>query len=270
GFRVLVVDDDITCIKILTKMLADCQYEVTVSRRAQEALSMLREDKNRFDIVLTDLHMPDMDGLKLLEIVGLEMGLPVVMMSSDDREAVIIRGIIHGACDYLVKPVRKEAIKYLWQHVIRKKSNDLKEIGELGSVDDFVVKLIKQSHNYAENVTERNKESTKCSKRRKDDDGCGGEASVEAYREKKQRFHWTMELNDKFVTAVTQLGHDKAVPKKILELMQEMNVGGITRENIASHLQKYRLYIQKHNDSPQEAEQNTIEKSVYEQASLLE
>ncbi|GAV57005.1 Response_reg domain-containing protein/Myb_DNA-binding domain-containing protein [Cephalotus follicularis] len=239
GMRVLLLDDDRICIKIVTKMLKDCQYEVTISRRAQEALIMLREDKNRFDIVLTDLHMPDMDGLKLLEILGLEMGLPVVMMSSDDGEQVIMKGIIYGACDYLVKPVRKEAIKYLWQHVIRKKSNDFKEIGELGSVDDMVVKLIKQCDiNHAYNVTARNNENTKSSKKRKDDDDDGGETTgIALYREKKQRFHWTVELNEKFVTAVTQLGRDKAVPKKILEVMQEMNVAGITRENIASHLQ---------------------------------
>lgn len=42
------------------------------------ALDLLRERKGSFDVVLSDVHMPDMDGFKLLELVGLEMDLPVI------------------------------------------------------------------------------------------------------------------------------------------------------------------------------------------------
>ena len=42
------------------------------------ALKMLRENRNKFDLVISDVNMPDMDGFKLLEHVGLEMDLPVI------------------------------------------------------------------------------------------------------------------------------------------------------------------------------------------------
>ena len=51
---------------------------VTKCNRAEIALSLLRENKNGYDIVISDVHMPDMDGFKLLEQIGLEMDLPVI------------------------------------------------------------------------------------------------------------------------------------------------------------------------------------------------
>lgn len=51
---------------------------VTTCNLAIEALKLLREKKDGFDIVISDVNMPDMDGFKLLEHVGLEMDLPVI------------------------------------------------------------------------------------------------------------------------------------------------------------------------------------------------
>lgn len=55
---------------------------VTTCCLAREALSLLRERKDGFDIVISDVNMPDMDGFKLLEHVGLEMDLPVISQFS--------------------------------------------------------------------------------------------------------------------------------------------------------------------------------------------
>ncbi|KAI7730790.1 hypothetical protein M8C21_012938 [Ambrosia artemisiifolia] len=55
---------------------------------------------------------------------------------------------------------------------------------------------------------------------------------------RKIKVDWTSELHKKFVQAVEQLGVDQAIPSRILELM---NVPGLTRHNVSSHLQKYRL-----------------------------
>ncbi|XP_058082785.1 two-component response regulator ARR2-like isoform X2 [Magnolia sinica] len=242
GLRVLVVDDDPTCLMILEKMLRNCLYEVTTCSRAAAALSMLRKRRDGFDIVLSDVYMPDMDGFKLLEHIGLEMDLPVIMMSADDGKDVVMKGITHGACDYLIKPVRIEAIKNIWQHVVRKRRNELKEIEHSGSVEDSDrQRRISDDGDYASSAIEG---SWRNPKRRKDekDEEDEIEDREDSSTMKKPRVVWSVELHQQFVTAVNQLSLDKAVPKKILELM---SVPGLTRENVASHLQKYRLYLRR-------------------------
>ncbi|XP_068661671.1 two-component response regulator ARR2-like [Aristolochia californica] len=242
GLRVLVVDDDPICLKILEKMLQKCLYEVTTCSRAVVALSMLRERKSGFDLVLSDVYMPDMDGFKLLEQIGLEMDLPVIMMSADGGKDVVMKGVTHGACDYLIKPVRMEAIKNIWQHVLRKRQNELKDLEHSGSVEDSdKIKKASDEGDYASSVNEG---SWRNSKRRKDvkDEEDEGEEHEDSSTLKKPRVVWSVDLHQQFVAAVNQLGIDKAVPKKILELM---NVPGLTRENVASHLQKYRLYLKR-------------------------
>ncbi|XP_062108699.1 two-component response regulator ARR2-like isoform X2 [Humulus lupulus] len=239
GLRVLVVDDDPTCLMILEKMLRTCLYEVTKRNRAEHALNLLRENKNGFDVVISDVHMPDMDGFKLLERIGLEMDLPVIMMSADDGKDVVMKGVTHGACDYLIKPVRIEALKNIWQHVVRKKKNEWREIEQSGSVEegDRQAKPSEEP-DYSSSANEGNWRS---SKKRKDDEEDGDDRD-DSSTLKKPRVVWSVELHQQFVGAVNQLGIDKAVPKKILELM---NVPGLTRENVASHLQKYRLYLRR-------------------------
>ncbi|GJY75230.1 CheY-like superfamily protein [Tanacetum coccineum] len=245
GLRVLVVDDDPIWLMILERMLKKCNYEATVCNRAETGLSLLRENKNGYDIVLSDVHMPDMDGFKLLEHIGLEMDLPVIMMSADDGCEVVMKGVTHGACDYLIKPIRIERLQNIWQHVVRKRKYEWKDMERIANAED--VEQNQKVPEDGDHSSSANKgHNWRNVKKRKDEEEDECEEREESSSSKKPRVVWSVELHQQFMSAVNQLGIEKAVPKKILELM---NVPGLSRENVASHLQKYRLYLRRLNGS---------------------
>eukprot|EP01018_Ginkgo_biloba_P032409 Gb_10394 [translate_table: standard] len=227
GLKVLVVDDDPLCLMVLERMLRQCSYDVTTCSLVTQAISMVMENKDRFDLVITDVYLPDEDGFRLLEIAGLGLDLPVIMMSANGETSVVMKGITHGACDYLIKPVRIEELRNIWQHVIRRRGREyLKE--DLGECED------REVVDPPETISKKRKETN--------NDDYSDEVIDDISSLKRARVHWTVQLHQQFVTAVNQLGIDKAVPKRIVEIMK---VQGLSRENVASHLQKYRLYLKR-------------------------
>ncbi|XWS69146.1 hypothetical protein CRYUN_Cryun04dG0154500 [Craigia yunnanensis] len=239
GLRVLVVDDDPTWLKILEKMLKKCSYEVTTCCLAREALNLLRERKDGYDIVISDVNMPDMDGFKLLEHVGLEMDLPVIMMSVDGETSRVMKGVQHGACDYLLKPIRMKELRNIWQHVFRKKIHEVRDIESLEGIES--IHITRSGSDLFDDGHLLGGEDMTSVRKRKDAENSHDDKDLsDPSSTKKARVVWTVYLHQKFVKAVNQIGFDKVGPKKILDLM---DVPWLTRENVASHLQKYRLYL---------------------------
>lgn len=245
GMHVLAVDDDQTCLKLLEKFLLMCKYNVTTTTKSVEALELLREKRDMFDIVISDVNMPEMDGFKLLEQVGHEMDLPFIMLSGNDDRERVMKGVMKGACDYLVKPIRLEELKNIWQHVVRKKieSKDPNK----GIITDGICNQDTSSENIANKNKTRGQKIKEQSEDEEDEEenaeeDNGRENDEERSTRKKPRLVWDDELHKKFVSIVSQLGLDKAYPKKICDLM---NVEGLTRENVASHLQKYKLSLKR-------------------------
>ncbi|GLV47898.1 two-component system response regulator [Thermus sp. LT1-2-5] len=102
--RLMVVDDDPLQRRLLMRALAPLEAEVVEARNGQEALDLFRD---RFPhVVLTDLHMPVMDGLELTRRVkALDPLLPVLLLTADGEREVRLKGIEAGADDFLNRPV---------------------------------------------------------------------------------------------------------------------------------------------------------------------
>ncbi|KAK4381195.1 Two-component response regulator ORR21 [Sesamum angolense] len=89
------------------------------------------------------------------------------------------------------------------------------------------------------------KKSTSKELKQKNEKGAG--SNDDPLVAKKPRVVWTVEMHQKFLEAIELIGHEKAVPKKIVEVM---GIPGLTRENVASHLQKYRGSLKRTQQTP--------------------
>jgi len=102
--RILVVDDDATIRKSLSGGLSDTGTEVRVAENADEALGLI--DESLPDVVVSDIRMPGMDGVALLErLKARAPSVDVILMTAFDDMPTVVAAMRGGACDFLVKPL---------------------------------------------------------------------------------------------------------------------------------------------------------------------
>jgi putative nucleotidyltransferase with HDIG domain len=118
--RVLAVDDESAACKLLSLILAAPAFQSTTASSGDEALLVLqRED---FDAVISDLHMPGMSGMELLaEVRRLHPHTAFLVTTGVDDVDVGVRAMRSGADDYLVKPLRDTAVLASLESALHKK-----------------------------------------------------------------------------------------------------------------------------------------------------
>jgi len=108
-FRILITDDDSDLRELLTEAVKNWGYEVSVSKDGEEALRKLRME--HYDIVITDLMMPGMDGLTLLKKVKeLDKEILVIIITGYATIETAVKAIETGAYDYIAKPFRLDEL----------------------------------------------------------------------------------------------------------------------------------------------------------------
>ncbi len=104
--KFLVVDDFSTMRRIVRNLLKELGYSnVEEAEDGEQALSKLRNDK--FDFVVSDWNMPNMDGLTMLKVIRTDDALkhlPVLMVTAEAKKENIIEAAKAGASGYVVKP----------------------------------------------------------------------------------------------------------------------------------------------------------------------
>jgi two-component system, NtrC family, response regulator AtoC len=122
--KILIVDDELNMRLVLKAMLKKEGYEVVTAADGMEALRVLREEK--IAVVATDLKMPRLDGMGLLDrIMQDDPALPVIILTAYGTVANAVDALKKGAFDYLTKPFEQDELKtVLLKAVKTRMSND--------------------------------------------------------------------------------------------------------------------------------------------------
>ena len=124
--KVLIVDDEFIEREMLGAMLSDL-YEIEYAGNGQEALDIIRKGKMTLSLIILDLHMPELDGYSVLEIIRADNELrriPVIVLTSE--KGAEVQSLQLGAADFITKPYdMPDVVRARVQHAIELNENSI-------------------------------------------------------------------------------------------------------------------------------------------------
>jgi DNA-binding NtrC family response regulator len=117
--RILAVDDEPHMLKLLERIISEkTPYRITITTNSLEVPQIL--ERSQFDLIITDLKMPGLDGLDLLRMIR-ENNRPeeVVIITAFGSLETAVEALSRGVFDYLTKPFKKEQILFTIDRVMR-------------------------------------------------------------------------------------------------------------------------------------------------------
>jgi len=147
-FKVLVADDEESLRGIVKEILTDSGYDVDDACDGKEAMELVR--KNSYDVVISDIRMPEVSGIELLEMIKkFNPKIEVIMMTSHASVETAIKAIRLGAYDYLTKPFEDlDIITTVINRTVEKLKLEIKIkelLSELSTKNDEIQSLYKHT-----------------------------------------------------------------------------------------------------------------------------
>ena len=107
--KILIVDDEIDALELMQELFESKGYVPITATNGLEALNLIRSQEP--DLVLTDIRMPEMNGMQLLEVMNKEYpNIPVIMVTAHGTIETAVEAMKLGAKDYILKPLRLDEI----------------------------------------------------------------------------------------------------------------------------------------------------------------
>jgi CheY-like chemotaxis protein len=116
--RILVVDDEESLIRVIVRVLNAAGYDVATAGDGVKATELMAD--GTFDAIVSDIDMPRMNGIQLLQTVRRrDLDVPVVLMTGNPGLETAVQAVAHGALQYLIKPVHTEELVRVVQRAVR-------------------------------------------------------------------------------------------------------------------------------------------------------
>lgn len=129
--KLLLVEDDIAMQELITTYLAGFEIHVQALVSPMQALSLLRREPKKFDVLVLDLMLPEMDGLDLCREIRKICTTPIIISSARGDLGNKILGFELGADDYLAKPYEPRELVLRINALLRRNKKEISEIGDL-------------------------------------------------------------------------------------------------------------------------------------------
>jgi two-component system KDP operon response regulator KdpE len=137
--RILVVDDETQITRVLRTSLSSHAYDVRVANDGDTALEIMKDWTP--DLVITDLSMPNMDGLELTRRLRTTTTVPIVILSVRGEERTKVQALDAGADDYVTKPFSMEELLARVRAALRRAPSVLGAESPRIELGDFVIDL---------------------------------------------------------------------------------------------------------------------------------
>ena len=119
--KILVVDDDTLSLKLMAKFISSTRYTVSQARDGAQALDMI--ERENFALLITDLTMPRISGLRLLEEVKKKYRIPAIVVTATDIDSYTQRKSYSlGALRYMIKPVDRNELLCAIEEILGRES----------------------------------------------------------------------------------------------------------------------------------------------------
>ena len=137
GKKILIIDDDVNLGQTIKLTFARAGAEVFTAVDGRDGLRQFYE--NRPDLVILDVRMPDINGWETCRQIRLLSNVPIIMLTTLDNDEDVIRGLDHGADDFVTKPFSRDVLLARARAVLRRSELLAEPEEQFGYNDGYLV-----------------------------------------------------------------------------------------------------------------------------------
>ncbi len=149
--HILIVDDEIDILELMQELFESKGYSAVSATNGLEALNIIKNQEP--DLVLTDIRMPEMDGMQLLQIITKEHPtIPVIMVTAHGTIETAVEAMKLGAKDYILKPLRLDEILA--------KVERITQLNSLIKENEYLLNKLQQTYDFTNMIGKTDKIQT--------------------------------------------------------------------------------------------------------------